>query len=100
MKAEKIEKSRNKKHSLKSGAMELVNHSLPDLTRGQIIEIINLTSSTCPDNVYNSSESNFSEKKIETSQLSVFDIRLRDIESELKALNLNYENLLQLMLIP
>ena len=43
--------------------------------------------------VYNSSESNFSEKKIETSQLSVFDIRLRDIESELKAINLNYENI-------
>ena len=44
--------------------------------------------------VYNSSESNFSEKKIETSQLSVFDIRLRDIESELKAINLNYENII------
>ena len=44
--------------------------------------------------VYNSSENNFSEKKIETSQLSVFDIRLRDIESELKALNLNYENVI------
>ena len=40
--------------------MELINHSLPDLTRGQILEIINLTSSTCPDNVYKSSE----EKKV------------------------------------
>ena len=40
--------------------MELINYSLPDLTRGQIIEIINLTSSTFPDNAYKSSK----EKKV------------------------------------